>query len=76
METIIKLVALIALVIGILALERTCKMRVLERRIKELTSKLEQTRESNRMTAELAAERIDWFIQKSNDTRGPESKKA
>jgi len=76
METIIKLVALIALVIGILALERTWKIPVLQRRVKELTSKLEKTRESNRITAELAAERIDRFIQKSNDTGTAERKKA
>lgn len=74
METIIKLVALSALVIGILALERTWKVRVFQRRIKELTSALEQTRESTRMTAQLTAERIDRFIQKSNDTRAAERK--
>ena len=75
METLTKFITLTALFVGVLALERTYKIRDLQRTLKEFTTMLDQTLGRIRMTAQLTAERIDRFIQKSNVTGTAERKK-
>jgi hypothetical protein len=74
METLTKFITLTALFIGVITLERTYQIRDLQRTLKATTTKLEQTRERIRMTAHLAVERIDRFIQLRNDKKTPEKK--
>ena len=68
METLTKFIALTALFIGVLALERTYKIRDLQLTFKEFTATLDQTLERIRMTAHVMVERIDRFIQRGHDS--------